>query len=239
MRVVSLVPSWTETLLTAGINVVGRTRYCVHPAEAVTQIPIVGGTKNWDWDKVIALKPDLLVLDQEENPRFMAEQTEIPFVATHVTSIADMPGELALLNQHFHSSTLGEIATQWANVVPCQGEIPGIIRWGSRPTEAIDRVLYVIWKNPWMVVSQDTFIGNMLQHCGVQVDPFSEKYPKVELEKFSNKPSTLLLFSSEPYPFLQHEEELNALGFPFAFVDGEKFSWFGIRSLRFLQSLKG
>ncbi len=96
MRVVSLIPSWTETLLEAGVNVVGRTRFCVYPADKVRNIPAVAGTKNWDFAAIKALKPDLLLLDKEENPKWMAEQTEIPVFSTHITSIQSMPGALAI-----------------------------------------------------------------------------------------------------------------------------------------------
>ena len=90
MRIVSMVPSWTETLLKAGVNVVGRTRYCIHPPKLITNIPIVGGTKDVSWDLVEDLKPDLVLLDQEENPLEMAEECPVPYFATHVNSIESL-----------------------------------------------------------------------------------------------------------------------------------------------------
>ena len=243
MRVVSLVPSWTETLLAAGVNVVGRTRYCLHGPGAAA-IPVVGGTKDWDWPRVLALKPDLLLLDQEENPKFMAEQSEIPFHATHVRSVQGIPGTLQELAQVLKSAALLDLAREWgalgrARLAWQPGEpLPGLLEWGSAPVVRPPRqVLYMIWRSPWMAVSADTFIGSVLEHCGIALPKFAGKYPEVDLSSYSPS-ETLLLFSSEPYPFLRKKAELAAeLGeFPYAFVDGESFSWFGVRSLRFLQS---
>ena len=93
LRVISMVPSWTETLLYAGIQVVGRTRYCIHPADKVAQIPIVGGTKDIKWDLVQDLQADLVLLDREENPLEMAESSPIPFLATHVSSLRELARE--------------------------------------------------------------------------------------------------------------------------------------------------
>ena len=89
-----------------------------------------------------------------------------------------------------------------------------------------------------MTVSRETFVGSMLSYCGLSeyLPGYPDKYPKLDLEH-EEKKSTLLLFSSEPYPFLQHRSGLEELGFPYAFMNGESFSWFGVRSLRFLQGL--
>ena len=238
MKVISLVPSWTETLVSADIEVVGRTRFCIHPDNVVNSIPIIGGTKDWNWDDIKALRPDLIILDQEENPKFMSEQSEIPFVATHVTSVESVAGELKKIETFISNAQLQQLSHEWSLVRPYQGEIPGILEWGQKPTCKIQEIYYVIWKNPWMVISQHTFVGSMLAYCGVNVSKHLEKYPRIDIAQLPNKESTLLLFSSEPYPFMQKREGLSELGHPYAFIDGEKFSWFGLRSLRFLQSLK-
>jgi hypothetical protein len=238
MRVVSLVPSWTETLLEAGVNVVGRTRFCLHPRERVKDIPRVGGTKDWNWPRIQALKPDLLILDQEENPKFMAEQTEIPYLATHVTSVGDLPKELERLATATQAERLRQMAEEWREVlsrpVPPPGELPGVIEWGQQPTHTIDKIVYVIWRAPWMRVGRETFIGSVLARLNVGLEP--GKYPEFDPKTY-DPARTLLLFSSEPFPFLKHRAECAALGFAHAFVDGEKFSWFGTRSFRFLQSV--
>jgi len=238
MRVVSLVPSWTETLLEAGVEVVGRTRFCLHPAAGVAGVAKVGGTKDWQWPKILALKPDLLLLDREENPKSMSEQNEIPYFATHVTSIHDMPGALRELGEILKKPVFNEWAEEWSQVLarPVKSEMPGVLEWGRKPNFLINQVLYLIWKDPWMAVGPSTFIDSVLKHVGLNPVPLSAKYPAVDLEKF-DRDKTLLLFSSEPYPFLKRREGLQDLGFPYAFVNGESFSWFGLRTLRFLQSL--
>lgn len=243
MRVVSLVPSWTETLIECGVEVVGRTRYCIHPEAHVRSIPAVAGTKDWDWPAVLALKPDLLILDREENPKFMSEQGEVPYLATHVSGVSGMPNELATLAGRFQSERLWRLSERWRALLACPlrpawdgtTEIPGLIEWGRKPDRKPSRIEYVIWKKPWMGVSGDTFIGSVLERCGLSVPHHQAKYPELDL----GDPSTLLLFSSEPFPFAKIFRSLDALGAPYALVDGEMFSWFGVRSLRFLERVHG
>lgn len=244
MRVVSLVPSWTETLLEAGIEVVGRSRFCIHPKDGVASIPKVGGTKDWDLPRLLALKPDLLILDREENPRFMAEQANLPFWASHINRVSDLAPALEELAVRLGSTRLSALAGEWRALPPPRPPwtyeseaIPGLIEWGARPEQPVRRVLYVIWKDPWMRVGRDTFISSVLEHVGfapylIEAD---EKYPVFDPTQF-NPSETLLLFSSEPYPFLRRKKEVASLGLPHAFIDGESYSWFGLRSLRFLQS---
>lgn len=249
MRIVSLVPSWTETLLEAGCDVVGRTRFCVHPEPVVKSIPIVGGTKDWHFERILSLKPDILVLDREENPKSMSEQAQIPFVDTHIETVADLPKELAKLAAALKAPKLSEFGRGWEAVLAKKplpewdgrSDFPGLIEWGVKPQAPISHLEYIIWKQPWMGVAQKTFIGSMLERCGWQgllPKDHSSKYPELKLDQ-RDKHSTLLLFSSEPFPFLRVKNSLAELGFPFALVDGENFSWFGVRSLRFLERVYG
>jgi iron complex transport system substrate-binding protein len=247
MRVVSLVPSWTETLLHAGVNVAGRTRFCVHPREKVAQIPTIGGTKDWDFERIRELKPDLIILDKEENPKFMGEQDEFPVLATHVESISSVTGALAQMAIRLNNSELGNLGARWEQIAQWQGlprwqagsGIPGLIEWGREPSGPVRSIIYVIWRNPWMTVSKATFIGSVLDKCGIGafVRDFPTKYPEFDLSTYPPA-ETMLLFSSEPYPFLRKKAVLNPVSNPYAFVDGECFSWFGVRSLAFLEKLK-
>lgn len=243
-RVVSMVPSWTETLLCADVEVVGRTRFCVHPAELVASIPKVGGTKDWKVEKIKAVHPDLLILDREENPRWMAEDKELPFWASHIQGVESLPGALADLATRLESMNgpapkLLELQERWQEVVKAPpactalSQLPGVLEWGRRPRGPITTVVYVIWREPWMAVGPRTFIGSVLKKLGLHVHPSEEAYPQVDLTNLPD--GTLLLFSSEPYPFLRKRQGLQDLGHPYAFVDGECFSWFGVRSLRFLE----
>lgn len=242
MRIVSLVPSWTETLLEAGVNVVGRTRFCIHPAERVRAIPAVAGTKDWNWPRIQELQPDFLLLDREENPKFMSEQKDVPWVATHVRSVADMPQEMTRLAETFQSDPLREQARRWREVlariaIRPWDQLPGVVEWWRKPECEIENVIYVIWKKPWMAAGPDTFIGSMLASLGEKnsLCAFDTKYPELN-EEALRKPGTLLLFSTEPYPFRKEKQRiLEQFSGASALVDGESFSWFGVRALQFLE----
>jgi hypothetical protein len=179
------------------------------------------------------LKPDLLIFDREENPKFMAEQSEIPFHATHVTGLADMPKSLREMGEILKNSELAAMAGAWEKILagrPAPG-FPGLI---EEPTGPYTQAVYLIWKDPWMAAGSGTFIASVLDYLGVEMLRLDGKYPKIDLTLFPK--DTLLIFSSEPYPFLKKREGLAELGFPIAFADGEKFSWFGVRAQRFLTS---
>lgn len=255
MRVVSFVPSLTETLLACGVEIVGRTRFCIHPVAEVKDIPIVGGTKHADWQKVQDLKPDLVIFDQEENTREMVEQCSVPYVSTHVISLSTLARDLQTLSEHFKNINLEKLATralklEESKAICSKGQT---LSWLGASTETeqnhpvlkvlkpwsgdIDHILYLIWRDPWMTVSRDTFIGDVCQTVGIELPQFSTRYPKIDLKDYAPE-STLLLFSSEPYPFARHEKLIQELGFPAALVNGESFSWFGVRSIEFLVNCK-
>lgn len=238
MRVVSLVPSWTETLLEAGIEVVGRTRFCVHPRDLVAAIPAVGGTKNVDADRLRALRPDLLILDREENPRELTELFPDRWWASDVRSLEDLRRDWGQLAEILESERL-------AAPLPVLDEILGR---GRRPFAAMPpaclsalgeapnwtgRAPYVIWKDPWMIVNRGTFIASMLSHLGVELEApeHGDLYPRVSETWLRERPA---LFSSEPYPFAKKPDAVTAAGLRGWLVDGESLSWFGIRAVRFL-----
>ena len=247
MRVVSMVPSWTETLIAAGVDVVGRTSFCVHPAEVVQGIEVGGGTKNVRWDKVRALQPDLIVLDREENPRSMADEAPVPWIATHITNVDDVAPALDVFEKRFGRPEFGEMAGRWRQVcaslkkktLPGWKDLPGVIQWIREPSSSVDQCLYLIWREPWMAAGPGTFIKSMLRLVGLgeRLVPLTEKYPKINPAKFDRR-RTLLLCASEPYPFARHLEALRELGFAAVLVNGESYSWFGIRALRFLEHVK-
>jgi iron complex transport system substrate-binding protein len=242
MKVVSLVPSWTETLLESGVNVTGRTRFCVHPGRAVAEIPVVGGTKDLDLEALKALKPDLLIVDKEENLPWMA-QVPCPVYVSHVTSTDDVPRELDAMSAILKNRALASLAEEWRTELAHPDyprervrELPGVLEWLTEPASEPENIIYLVWRAPWMGVSRDTFVGSMLTQVGFggRIPSFPEKYPKLDLGKFDPQ-KTMLLFSTEPFPFAQKKAELRGLGFQAALIDGEAYSWFGARSLRFLQ----
>lgn len=243
MRVVSMVPSWTETLLHAGIEVVGRTRYCIHPRDKVDRIPVVGGTKDINWALVKDLRADLLLLDREENPREMAEASPLPYLATHVSSLPDLQRELERLGDHFRNPILMELAVECLDIlaagprVKWGAEIPAVLKKIGGEFNGKQKTIYLIWKKPWMSVSPSTYIGSVLTFLGADLVEFSDdesKYPVVDIEAHRD---CFFLFSSEPFPFHKKQAELAKMGVSGCIVDGESYSWFGLRGLRFLSSL--
>lgn len=245
-RVISLVPSWTETLLESGVQVVGRTRYCIHPRSQIEHVPVVGGTKDLDWEKVKKLKADYLLVDKEENLPWMKEDSPVKVIVTEVRSIESMPGELGHLARVLESKALDDLANQWQQVIATPNaiwdwqKVPAcleVLRPFEPPSlERPQKCLYVIWKKPWMAVGQATFIGSVLRKLGAEIlDLNRGLYPEFDMGALQGT-ELGLLFSSEPFPFHKFKDELKQLPHPSFLVDGESYSWFGIRSLRFLQS---
>ena len=250
MRVICLVPSLTESLVECGVNVVGRTRFCVHPADRVAGIQVVGGTKDVDWAACSALRPDLVVLDREENTREMAAGCPFPWTAVHITAVENVGSEMRSLARRVASDALQRLAEDWIRVtnrsaLPFPGwhRVPGARTYlaADGNTKDISRLEYVIWRKPWMVIGPDTFIHSMLQKVGFSeylkpVQPDASRYMEMA-EAAMNRSDTFYLFSSEPYPFASKEKLLGSLGVAGAVVDGELYSWYGLRSYRFLRSL--
>jgi hypothetical protein len=244
MKVISLVPSWTEMLISSGVNVVGRTRFCLHPQDQVKSIAVVGGTKDLDWQKLRELKADLLILDQEENLPWMRDEAPIPVLVTHVTSVAGVADEILKIADAIPESRseLKSLAERWRKVSQVQRpwnweKIPGELECLRRDSSSYKNLVYVIWKKPWMRIAKGSFIASVLQTLGA--GPFlvdhDKKYPEFQMEDWDLN-STYFLFSSEPFPFHRQKAELLKLGVQGSIVDGESYSWFGIRSLRFLEN---
>jgi ABC-type Fe3+-hydroxamate transport system, periplasmic component len=238
-----MVPSMTETLLRAGVQVVGRTRYCIHPPKMITNVPIVGGTKDVSWDLVMDLKPDLVLLDKEENPLEMAEECPLPFIATHVTSLKSLHEDLVMLAERFENPQLMEWAVDAYDIYNSPArefnfqKVPGFQEWVKMPSRKYEKVNYLIWKKPWMAVTRETFIGSVLEKLGANILEFpeGEKYPVIELEDMQN---TFNLFSSEPYPFAKKIPDLREDNLEGCIVNGESYSWFGIRTIEFLKGAR-
>lgn len=254
IRVISMVPSWTEMLLSLNITPVGRTRFCIEPKPDVLKIPAVGGTKDWDLDLVQSLTPDLIILDKDENPKSMSEGHSLPFIATHVRDIKSCIEGIELIanvitrRQPDTQSAFDTILARWRQVASTPAKpsgltnldkLPGLIQWVKKPSQPIQAIHYLIWRNPWMQVTRDTFIGDVAHKAGLPLAPLSQgnHYPQLDLNTLDPS-STLLLFSSEPYPFHKKADELKSLPFASAIVDGQNFSWFGTHSLKFLEGLR-
>ena len=230
MRVVCLVPSWTETLIEAGVDVIGRTRFCIHPDWAVKNIAVVGGTKNIDIEKIILLKSDLIILDKQENTLDIVQQLDsygLKWMATQVTSIETCILELEKMADVLKNKKLLEYADLYKQVRNSKKLTYKLSKENTK------NISYVIWKNPWMCVSAETFIGDTMSCFGYKLEMNVKKYFEISEEELLQR---YCLFSTEPYPFEKNIEKIKSCGFSGELIDGEKISWFGIRNLKFMLS---
>jgi ABC-type Fe3+-hydroxamate transport system substrate-binding protein len=236
MRIVSLVPSLTELVCELGLarQLVGRTGFCVHPANVVRGVPKVGGTKTVNLEKIRALEPTHVILNMDENRKETADALAafVPnLVVTHPLAPLD---NLALYRQF--GSTFSREREAQALCARFQAAYDAALA-KSFPQRS---VLYLVWKDPWMTVSRDTYISRTLALFGMHTLPeqAAERYPK--LKSLSLQGTDLALLSSEPYRFGErHLAEVEALaGKPALLVDGEMTSWYGPRAIAGLAYLQ-
>jgi ABC-type Fe3+-hydroxamate transport system substrate-binding protein len=225
-RIVSIVPSQTELLYDLGLQdeVVGITKFCVHPQQWFSTKTRVGGTKTLDTEKIKQLRPDLTIANKEENVK---DQIELlgTIAPTWVSDINNLDDALAMI------TSIGAVTGKTSEAKNITDRIAASFQ--EIVTTAKRGTAYLIWKDPYMTVGGDTFIHDMLQHCGL-VNIFAQKqrYPAIILEELIDAGCELVLLSSEPYPFREkHIAEISAV-LPDAkilLVDGEMFSWYGSR----------
>ena len=222
MRVVSLVPSATETLLALGADVVACTRFCEQP-----DLPHVGGTKNPDVPGIVALAPDLVVVDEEENRREDAEALVAAGVELLVTSVRSVDDAL-------------RATVRLADATGCPRPPDGGGRATVGPVAATAFV--PIWRRPWMTINADTYGASVLAALGIELVTANapERYPTVELAAITATSPTFVLVPSEPYEFAdRHVAELVAAipGAEVRRVDGQDLFWWGIRTPGALERL--
>jgi ABC-type Fe3+-hydroxamate transport system substrate-binding protein len=247
VRIVSLVPSVTELLFSLGLqeNLVGRTGFCVHPKGQVRRVSKVGGTKTVDVAKVKKLGATHLVVNIDENPRPVVEELArfVPnVIVTHPIQPEDNLHLYRLLGGIFgRESRAEELAAEFAREL-------GITRDAARDFER-EKVLYLIWRSPWMTVSRETYISRMLDVVGWETVPehAHSRYPSVDLSPRTMLDVKVILLSSEPYSFVDRhideiESELPPQSHPqIALIDGGMTSWYGSRAiegLRYLRELR-
>ena len=235
MRIVSLCPSLTELVfdLGHGGELVGRTKFCIHPADRVGAVEKVGGTKNPKLERIIELAPDLVLLNEEENRREDAEALRAAGVACHVSF------------PHTALET-AEMVRSIADAIDAKAEGERIARdietrHHRVVKSATDRdpvsYAYMIWREPWMTVNADTFVSALLGDAGARnaFATAAERYPAITPADLTSAAPDIVLLSTEPFPFkLQHADELARLtGLDrerFEIVDGEMLSWHGSRT---------
>lgn len=234
MRIISLVPSQTELLVDLGLqkNIVGVTKFCINPVYLMKEKTIVGGTKNINIDKIKTLKPDIILCNKEENTIEIVEAC-LKIAPTHVSDIYTIKDTIRLIK---HYGELFNCKKKSLKIVTSLEEKVYNFQKFTENKKKL-KVAYFIWKNPWMVAANNTFINHILLLNKYQnFFDHLERYPEIKIEKnVKNKQIDAVFLSSEPYPFKEkHILELEIF-FPhtkIVLVDGEMFSWYGSRLLK-------
>jgi ABC-type Fe3+-hydroxamate transport system substrate-binding protein len=231
-RIISLVPSQTELLSSLGLDeqVVGITKFCIHPDAWFRSKPRIGGTKAIDPARIDALQPDLIIANKEENDKHQVEALAARY-PVWVSDIKTLANALTMIR------SVGTLTGKETKAVDLANEIDTRFQTLTTPPKTISAA-YLIWYRPWMAAGGDTFIHQMLRYCGFDnVFADRERYPQIDtsdLNALTGIPDLTILLSSEPYPFRQrHIDEIKQT-LPHAkvlLVDGEFFSWYGSRLL--------
>ncbi len=233
-KIISLVPSQTELLFDLGLesSVVGLTKFCVHPFHAKQTKTIVGGTKNIKIDKIKALKPDMILCNKEENTKEIVEACS-EICTVHVSDIFTMDDAIELIKHY------GDIFNKRVEATAMIHKLEYKLRDFKNYIQNKESlsVAYFIWRKPWMVAGNRTFINHLLAlNKYNNIYSNKERYPEVELKKIRLEGDPELVFlSSEPYPFKEeHAFEVGRFAHhaKTVFVDGEMFSWYGSRLLK-------
>lgn len=234
-RIVSLVPSQTELLFDLGLNheVVGLTKFCVHPEEKWRTVTRVGGTKAVKNDVIKSLSPDLIIANKEENT-----QADVEALATHtpvwVSDVRTLEDAFKMIEQ------VGELVGQKNKALEMVEQLRTDFS-SLRGIASGKRLVYLIWNNPIMVAGQDTFIDAVLSWCGAEnlAGRLEGRYPEVTAEQIAEWKTDTILLSSEPFPFKEKhlkelDEQINGVSgkATIELVDGELFSWYGSRLLK-------
>ena len=259
VRVVSLVPSLTELLFDLGLReeeVVGRTRFCVHPAGRVENVPVVGGTKSINVAEVLALQPDLVIAGREENPKEAIEKIED----------AESPPRVFVTNPESLDEALdmirdiGVLIGRRGDAQKIAERIDGLRSRLDPPSRGT--ALYLIWMKPFMTVAPGTFIHDMMRLAGYRnaIAPshmeghrsgsrIAARYPEITVADIAAIGPDSILLSSEPFPFEEEHvgllrQQLAAIDAGYAgrasirVVNGEHFSWYGSRLMTALEAFE-
>ncbi|MEW6467896.1 MAG: helical backbone metal receptor [Bacteroidota bacterium] len=228
-RIVSLVPSQTELLHDLGLEneVVGITKFCIHPETWYRSKTRVGGTKKLDLEKIRALQPDLIIGNKEENEEgqvralmqeyrvWMSDIRTLDEACGMIRSIGSITGREKEADRMVSSIRKG-----FSDLVPDTRKL---------------RTAYLIWNDPIMVAAKGTFIDDLLSRCGLENVFSASRYPETSEEELKERAPELILLSSEPFPFKEkHVTRFAQLcpGSKVVLADGEMFSWYGSRLLQ-------
>lgn len=240
MRIISLVPSITETLFELGLDdqIIAVTRWCTRPAEKVTHKQKVGGTKNPKLQSVLDLKPDIVILDCDENRKQDAEELEKNGIRTFTVFPKTIDDSIDMIRQ------LGELFSVQAKSEEMVSEIQ-TLRDAYRPPKVYDSLI-LIWRKPYITINADTYVHAVCELFGFRnlfaLHP--QRYPPLTTEEIERTDPEMVLFPNEPYPFRSKHLELFQQEFPgiravrnrqmFLF-DGSYIAWHGFGTLRALR----
>lgn len=237
-RIVSLVPSQTELLFDLGLGdeVIGITKFCVHPHQWFHSKTRVGGTKTINIDLIHTLQPDLVIANKEENTKEQIEELIENKYPVWISDVYDLETALQMI------TSVGEVTNREKKAISISNdinrdfaELKNNIQLNKSTSEL--KTAYLIWKDPYMTVGADTFIHSMLAASGFN-NIFKDltRYPEINIADMKSENCQLLLLASEPYPFRdQHVAELQDQlpGTKIMLVDGQMFSWYGSRLLQY------
>lgn len=233
-KIISLVPSQTELLHYLGLEkeTAGITKFCVHPDSWFKTKTRIGGTKSLNIEKIREIEPDFIIANNEENVKEQVDLLAENF-PVWVTDVADLDNSIKMIGN------IGQLTGKEGKATDLQSRIKNkfsalqnVVATFKRPKIP---AAYFIWREPLMTIGGDTFISDMMKHCGFQnIFEGTTRYPIIDIEALKKMDCRLVLLSSEPFPFSEkHIAEFQAY-LPAAkilLVDGEMFSWYGNRLL--------
>lgn len=231
-RIISVVPSQTELLHYLGLehDVVGITKFCIHPKEWFHSKARIGGTKKVNFEKIAELGPDLIIANKEEN-----EKAQVEELAKHynvwVTDVNNLDDAISMIRD------IGRLTGREETAAALGNEITRKFSQLKKDILSVKKIktAYFIWQNPNMVAGGGTFINDMMHYCGFEnIFANLDRYPQISIEQIKNENGELILLSSEPFPFKEKHKEAMQKELPdmeIKLVDGEMFSWYGSRLL--------
>jgi ABC-type Fe3+-hydroxamate transport system substrate-binding protein len=217
-RIVSLVPSLTEAIASVGDGLIaGATDYCTHPASL--DVPRVGGSKYPSVDAVLALRPDLVLANVEENRREDVDALRAAGIPVWVTYPRTLDDAFASLRRMF--SAIGVPEPDWL--------APAERSWAAPAPSVAERALVPVWRRPWVVLGSDTFAGDLLNRLGVvhRYANAADRYPRPSLDELRASHTDLLVLPDEPYRFTATDGPDAFPGVPYALVSGRHLTWYG------------
>jgi ABC-type Fe3+-hydroxamate transport system substrate-binding protein len=228
-RIVSLVPSITELLFDLGLGnrIVGKTKFCYYPATGLEDVMIVGGTKNYHLSKIKRLNPDLIIANKEENVEATISELQRLF-PVWVSDVVGIEDALKLI------SSLGFITGTTQKAKDLSEEVGNSLN--SIKDAFSGKVAYLIWNDPIMAAGQNTFINSILDHLGFENVIDQTRYPEISFKELVALHPEYIFLSSEPFPFKEkhiNEFQSNLPSAKITLVNGEMFTWYGSRMLKF------